>query len=164
MGKFPIKEVSSQRYLGYELSNDGTKSKDIEIRIDNGRNIIRKIKLMLDSIFLGEHYFKVGKTLIDSLLLGSILCNLEVSYNLTKGNITKLENVNEEALRTVLSLPQTSPKKMLYLLLGAIPISVLLSSRRIYYLQHILNQNENLLLKKFYFVQDKSKTAEIGLL
>ena len=114
---------------------------------------------MLDSIFLGEHYFKVGKTLIDSLLLGSILCNLEVSYNLTKGNITKLENIHEEALRTVLSLPQTSPKKMLYLLLGAIPISFLLSSRRICYLQHILNQNENSLLKKFYFVQDKSKIS-----
>ena len=159
IGKFPIKEVSNQRYLGYELSNDGTNNKDIEIRINNGRNIIRKIKLMLDSLFLGEHYFKVGKTLIDSLLLGSILCNLEVAYNLTKGNITKLENIHEEAIRTVLSLPRTSPKKMLYLLMGAIPISFLLSSRRICYLHHILNQNENSLLKKFYFVQDKSKNS-----
>ena len=44
---------------------------------------------MLDSLFLGEHYFKAGETLIDSLLLRSILCNLEVAYNLKKSNITK---------------------------------------------------------------------------
>ena len=35
-------------------------------------------------MFFGKFNFKVGKTLIESMLLGTLLTNLEVTYNLTK--------------------------------------------------------------------------------
>ena len=48
--------------------------------------------------------------MIDSMLLGGILTNIEVAYNLTKNEIEKLENCHESGIRQLLSLPSKTPK------------------------------------------------------
>ena len=56
---------------------------------------------------------QIGKTMIDSMLLGAILTNIEVAYNLSKGEIDQLQKCHESALRKLLSLPSKTPKVML---------------------------------------------------
>ena len=108
-------------------------------------------------MFLGKYHFEAGKILIDSLLIGSILYNIEVSYNLTKANIKSLEQVHECALRMLLGLPKTSPRKMIYLLLGAVPLSHIIRKRRVNYLHHILSRNDYPLIKQFFIAQNCNK-------
>ena len=84
----------------------------------------------------------IGITLIESMLLGSILTNIEVAYNLTISEIEKLEKCHEMALRKLLNLPSKTPIQMLYFLTGSTPIRIFIKRRRLVYLHHIINQNE----------------------
>ena len=70
-------------------------------------------------MYFGQYYFEVGLTLIESMILGSILTNIEVAYNLVMAEIEKLDKCHEMALRKLLNLPSKSPKLMLYLLIGS---------------------------------------------
>ena len=121
-GKKEIKEVSHERYLGDIISSDGSNTMDILKKCNRGNGTINKIKSILESTYFGKYQFEIGKTLIDSMLLGSILVNSEVAYNISKEDINKFEKCHEKGLRMLLSLPVKSPKTMLYLLTGSIPI------------------------------------------
>ena len=111
-------------------------------------------------MFFGSFYFEVGKTMIESMLLGSILNNIEVAYNLTKTEIEKLQKCHEMGIRKLLSLPSKTPKKMLYLLTGSVPIEFIIQRRRLIYLHHILNQENESLLKTFFEHQYKTRKSK----
>ena len=76
------------------------------------------------------------------MLLGSILTNIEVAYNLTLSEIDHLEKSHEMALRKLLNLPAKTPKPMLYFMTGSTPVHSIVKRRRLVYLNHILNQRE----------------------
>ena len=120
------------------------------MKCNRGIGTINKIHNILETLYFGKFYFEVGKTMIESMLLGSILTNIEVAYNLSISEIEKLEKCHEMALRKLLSLPSKSPKPMLYFLTGSTPIRFLVQRRRLVYLHHILNQNEEALIKTFF--------------
>ena len=158
-GKVQIKEVNNEKYLGNKISADGTNKIDLTAKCNRGIGIVNKIETILETRFFGKYYFEVGKTLIESMLLGSILNNIEVAYNLTKSDIEQLQKCHEMGLRKLLSLPSKTPKKMLYLLTGSVPIEFLIERRRLIYLHHILNQENESLIKTFFEHQlDTRKT------
>ena len=103
--KVQIKEVENEKYLGNRLSADGTNTLDITTKCNRGTGIVNKIQTILETMFFGSYYFEVGKTMIESMLLGSILNNIEVAYNLTKPKIEKLQRCHEMGLRKLLYLP-----------------------------------------------------------
>ena len=160
IGKIKIKEVSTEKYLGTKLNADGTNIIDITTKCNRGIGTINKIQTILETKFFGKFYFEVGKTLIDSMLLGSLLTNIEVSYNLTMIEIEKLQKCHEMGLRKLLMLPSKTPIKMLYLLTGSVPIEFIVPRRRLVYLHHILNQDENSLLKTFFFHQLETRKSK----
>ena len=149
-GKMPIKDVTEVKYLGNKLSADGSNMVDIQMKVNRGFGTVNKILNILETMFFGKYYFEVGITMIESMLLGSILTNIEVAYNLTLSEIEKLEKSHEMALRKLLSLPSKSPKQMLYFLTGSTPVRFTIKRRRLVYLHHILNQEENSLLWTFF--------------
>ena len=63
-------------------------------------------------------------------------------------------------LRNFLSLPSKTPQKMLYLLTGSVPIEVLVPRRRLVYLHHILNQEEDSLSKTFFEHQHETRKSK----
>ena len=63
-------------------------------------------------------------------------------------------------LRKLLFLPSKTPIKMLCLLTGSVPIEFLVPRRRLVYLQHILNQDENSLLKTFFYHQLETRKSK----
>ena len=148
--KVQIKDVENEKYLGNRLSADGTNILDITTKCNRGTGIVNKIQTILETMFFGSYYFEVGKTMIESMLLGSILNNIEVAYNLTKPEIEKLQRCHEMGLRKLLYLPSKTPKCMLYLLTGSVPIEFLIQRRRLIFLHHILNQEDESLLKTFF--------------
>ena len=99
-------------------------------------------------------------TLIESMLLGSILTNIEVAYNLTVNEIESLEKCHEMCLRKLLNLPSKTPKPMLYFLTGSTPIRHTIKRRRLVYLHHILNQSEDSLLKTFFIQQLETRKSK----
>ena len=88
--------------------------------------------------------------MIESMLLGSILNNIEVAYNLTMSEIEKLEQCHESSLQKLLALPSKTPRQMLYFLTGSTPIRLTIQRRRLVYLHQIFNQDKESLLRTFF--------------
>ena len=97
---------------------------------------------ILDDMCFGPYQFEVASILRESLLINSILSNSEVWYNLSKTEIEQLEQIDEELLRKVLETGRSTPKVMLYLEMGCLPIRFIVKKRRIMYLHYILHQEK----------------------
>ena len=82
-----------------------------------------------------------------------MLYNSEVWFGVTNKEIEKLEQVDEMILRSVLSLPRSTPRPFLYLELGCLPIRYILITRRLMFLHYILNEDEHSLLHQVFQAQ-----------
>ena len=83
------------------------------------------------------------------MLLGSILTNIKVAYNLTISEIDHLEKCHEMALRKLLNLPAKTSKPTLYFLTWSTPVHSIVKRRWLVYLNHILKQGEESLERIF---------------
>ena len=59
----------------------------------------------------------------------------------------------------MLNAHSKTPKEMLYLETGAVPIRWIISQRRINYLRHILSRNKNELIRKVFEAQKEKPTS-----
>ena len=67
--------------------------------------------------------------------------------------MSKLESVDEDLLRKILSAHSKTPKELLYLETGNIPVRFMLKSRRLNFLWYILNEEDDTLLNRFFIAQ-----------
>ena len=58
----------------------------------------------------------------------------------------------------MLELPSKTPTKMLYFLTGSVPIRFQIQRRRLVYLHHILNEDQESLLRTFFEHQLETRT------
>ena len=115
---------------------------------------------MLDGIHFGKHFFKVGVLLRNTLLVSSVLFNSEAWYNVTNAELNLLETVDLMLLRQILKAPRGTPKEMIYLELGCIPLRELIRERRLMFLYYILHEEPNSLIYRFFQAQFKNKNKK----
>ena len=92
------------------------------MKCNRGIGTRNKIQNIPETMYINKYYFEIGITLIESMLLATILTNIEVAYNLTLSEIEKLEKCHETSLRKLLNVPCKTPTPMLYFLTGSTPI------------------------------------------
>ena len=107
-------------------------------------------------------------TLRELMFLNGIVTNSDIWYNLKKLEIEELEEIDRMLLRKILNTQISCPKEALYLESGAVPIGMILKSRRLNYLHYLVKENENSMLSKFFYAQWNSEarndwTAQIRL-
>ena len=142
------------------ISNDGKKFKNIKTRQNRGRGAINEIMSILQEIYFGKFYFEAAVILRNSLLISRLLFNSEAWYNVTDVEMKMLENIDELLMRKILKAPAKTPKVMLYLELGCVPIREIVRSRRLNFLHYILNQEKTSLIYKFLKAQLKNPTKK----
>ena len=71
-----------------------------------------------------------------------------VWYDLKSSQYEVLEQVDEYLLRKILNAHSKTPKEMLCLETGAIPIRFVIQNRRLSYLHHILTRNKMIGLRQ----------------
>ena len=148
MGEEPMADSQEEKYLGDIISNDGRNMKNIKARVNKGKGIVSRIMTLLEGIPFGKFYFEVAVILRNTLLVSSMLTNSEAWYNVTKAELDYLETVDLLLLRSILKAPKTTPKEMLYLELGCVPLRNLIQKRRISFLYYLLHQEPNSMLYK----------------
>ena len=146
-GSYDMQEVQSEKYLGDILSSDGKNVQNITARKNRGIGIVTQLMTKLEEICFGKHYFKVAIILRNSHLISSMLTNAEAWYNVTKADIELLESVDESLLRRILETPVSTPKEMLYLEMGVAPIRFIIKMRRLNFLQYMLKEDEDSLVR-----------------
>ena len=153
-------KVDSDKYLGNVVSSDCQNKLNIEARGNRGMGIISQIMMLLEEVPLGHHYFECAVLLRESLLINSILVNIEVSYGLTKSDIETLHTVDKILLHKILQAHSGTPVEALFLSLGCIPVKYIIMARRLNFLHYILNRPDSDLVKRFYLVQSKYPVKE----
>ena len=148
-----LKDTIQTKYLGCMLSNDGSNSQNIKIKVNKAfgtRNVIKTLIKGLEkyTVESGIVYFK-------SLLRGSMLFATEVMLNLSVKDVKLIEKSEEATLRDLVKTQCSAPRHILYLELGIVPARFVIKQRKVMYLKHILMQNESSLLKKVVNAQIK---------
>jgi hypothetical protein len=105
---------------------------------------------MLDYMCLGSFKYEVMVTLRNALLINSMLANAAVWYGVNKADLEQLEKVDSSLLAGCLAATHTTPRVMIYLSLGCIPVRFILQSRRILFLHYILSQDKESMIYKFF--------------
>ena len=95
---------------------------------------------ILETVSFGNFFFEIAMTLRESMFLNAILTNAEVWYNLTKSEIEELEELDRCLLRKFLGTKISCPKEALFLETGALPIGVLMKSKRVNYLHYLVKE------------------------
>ena len=148
-----MKDSDKEKYLGDIIDSNGKITGTIENRKKRGQGIITEIMAIINEIPFGEYRTEVALKLRESMLLNGMLFNSEAWHGLTLANIAALEVVDQALLRAILNAHRGTTKEFLYLETGTVPISWILSQRRINFLKHILSRGEDELLKKVYLAQ-----------
>ena len=157
-GLHAMEEVNSEKYLGDILSNDGKNTKNINARKNRGIGLVTQIMTKLEETCFGKFFFKVAIILRNSHLISSLLTNAEAWYNLTTAEIEILEGIHESFMRRVLEAPISTPKEIIYLELGIVPIRYIIRMRRLNFLQYILHEEEHSLVHSVLKTQLENPT------
>ena len=94
----------------------------------------------------------------NSLRISYLLTNSDAWHNLIEADLRNLEKIDEGLLSKVLATPITTPKEMLYLELGVIPIRFIIKSRRLNFLKYLLVQPCDSLVRQVLEAQLKHPT------
>ena len=148
-----MQQVSEWKYLCDILSSNSKQDENIKERISRASGAAKEVKQMLDDLCLGEFFYQGANILRSSLFLSSMISNSESWVNLSAKNISDLEALDEKLLRDILSAHAKTPKELLYLETGSLPVSYIIKSRRINFLHWILNEPESSLVRRFLEAQ-----------
>ena len=148
-----MQQVSEWKYLGDILSSNSKQDENIKERISRASGAAKETIQMLNDLCLGEFYFQGANILRSSLFISSLISNAEAWVNLSTKNISNLEALDEKLLRDILSAHAKTPKELLYLETGSLPVSYVIKSRRLNFLHWILSEPENSLVRRFFNAQ-----------
>ena len=159
-GEEEMELKEEEKYLGEIISKDGRNLKNIRARVNKGIGIMKNILNLLDGIPFGKFYYEVAIILRNSLFVSSVLYNSEVWYNLTNAELDLLETADIFLLRGILKAPKSTPKEMLFLELGILPLREIIRKRRLGFLHYILQQKSDSLIRKVFEAQNKYPTSK----
>ena len=160
IGKEKIQESNEEKYLGDIISKDGKNLKNIKARVAKGKGIVKKICSILEDVPFGRLFFEVALILRNTLLVSTVLCNSEAWFNLSKAELNLLESVDTMLLRRILNTPKTTPKEILFLELGVLPLREIIKQRRLSFLKYILDQSPNSIIFKVFENQCENRSKK----
>ena len=160
LGASRLESTDSEKYLGDIISKNGSNTKNIESRRTKGIGIVNQIMSKLEGTIFGPYYFEVGLILRGSNLINGILTNAEAWYGMKTSEIEQLEMVDEMMLRRFLEAGKCTPKEMLHLETGTLPLRFIIRVRRLMYFHYLLNEEENSLVNQFLRIQMKNPSKE----
>ena len=153
-----MKDSNQERYLGDQLRNDAKVKATIDDRVGKGYGIVTEINTILEEIPLGKYRVEIGLKLREAMLINGLLYNSEAWHGVEKDDIKRLEKIDELLLRSLMGSHQKTPIEFLYLETGSLPISHIISIRRMTYLRILLMRDEKELTRRILMEQQKNPT------
>ena len=154
--KEDMKEAHEVKYLGDMINDNGRPNSTILKRITRGYAIVGTIFAFLNDLPLGNKRIQVGLELRQAWLKNGILFNSEVWHSVSNTQIENLMAIDKYLLRGLIGAHAKVPLEHLYLELAALPLSYVISARRMIYLQTILKRSDEEVTKQVYKCQKKS--------
>ena len=145
-----MKRVEQEKYLGDIVHQNGKSNATIVERLSKGNAIVTNIKALIKDIPLGNRRIQIGIELRNAWFINGILYNSEVWPQLTQKSINDLCKLDQQLLRAILGAHSKVPIEMLYLETATLQIPQIITSRRLMYLQTIVQRSDEELTKRVY--------------
>ena len=128
------------------------------ICLTNGKNhaIVGNISAMLRDIPLGNRRTEVGLELRKSWFLNGCLFNSEVWGSINEANLKDLNIIDHKILKAIIGAQDKVPVEMLYLETSQLPLSHVISVRRILYWHTLLQRHKEELTSQVYYAMKQS--------
>ena len=151
-----MQSAQEVKYLGDMVHENGKPNSTVSSRIKRGYAIVSQILALLNDLPLGNLRIEVGLALRQAWLINGILFNCEVWNKTTKYQEEQLMSIDKYLLRGILSAHAKTPIEFIYLETGALPLSYVMSARRMIYLQTILKRHNEEIIRKVYECQKRN--------
>ena len=135
------------KYLGDFIHENNRPNSTINQRIKRGYTIVAHIFALLRDLPVGNLRVEIGLALRQAWLVNGILFNSEVWYSVSAKQVANLMDIDKYLLRGLVNAHAKVPLEHLYLELAVLPLSYVLSVRRMIYLQTILKRPDTELTK-----------------
>ena len=87
------------------------------------------------------------------MLINGTTTNAEIWYNFSQNEVQEFENLDKLFFRRILRVPKSTPIESFYLETGALPVGLIIQSRRLNYLHRILRSEKTGMLYSFFITQ-----------
>ena len=108
---------------------------------------------ILETVSFGNYFFEIALTLRESMFINGILTNKEIWYKIKQSEIEEIEELDRLLLIKIFGTKSSCPKEALFLESGAIPLGIIIKSRRLNYLNYLLKESPESMLSKFFLAQ-----------
>ena len=152
-GQTEIQHTSEQKYLGFVLSSSGDNMANIRAVQKKSIGIVKTAINKLNSLKLGKYYFESAVIIMNVMVRPSILYASDTYYQLKETEIRHLERIEENYMRQVLHTTKGCPINQLYFSLGQYPARFEIQKSRLLFLKYILNEDNDSLHSKFFYLQ-----------
>ena len=156
VNKKPIKYSEKEKYLGDYLTKFANPMATMGDRRQKGEGILSNIRAILEDVPLGKRRLETGLTLREAWFLNETLYNSEVWCSYKETNLKVLEVLDRKILRSIVGTHSKVPWKVLYLETSVLPISSVITARRLLNLQTILKRSTKEIIRKVYEAQKSS--------
>ena len=109
IGGIKLEQVKHHEYLGTFISEDGSRNKEIESRISEGKSVSNEIVQVLKTTELSRVRLKYVKMLSNACLDGKVKYGCAVWSELKSGQEKELNNLKVKVMKRVLELSYSTP-------------------------------------------------------
>ena len=164
-----LNNVASVKYIGDPFNSKGDNKDLIQDRIARGTSAMISIEAMMMDLQLGTQSISVHLLLYRSLILSVMLFNSQAWDNLSKHDIDQLITLQLKVIKKIVGASRTTSNAFTFLELGVLPLNYEIDKRRLAFLHHILNLEEEDPVAKLYVNQtqlsgEKNWANEIKIL
>ena len=146
-----ITEAKMYKYLGDQVANKWNIL--YEKRWEKAQGYSSTCQAMSTEFSLGFHKYAIAKLLHQSIFVNGTLVNMETWPHCTNSRIETFERTEQTFFRKILNAHSKTPIECLYLEIGAVPLRFHLMTRRIMYLQCILQRDNDEITKRVVLCQ-----------
>ena len=137
-----MKESDKEKYLGDFLTNKANSKDTVESRKARGYAILGNISALLKDVPMGNRRTQIGIALRESWFLNS--CGVQ------EANLKDLNIIDHQILQAITGAQAKVPTEMLYLETSQLPLSHVISVRRLGYWHTILRRPATELIREIY--------------
>ena len=156
VGENILEKTNEQKYLGFVLSAIGDNMANINSIKKKSIGNIKKIMNKLNSLNLMNYYFECSLVFLKVMLRPGNLYASKTYYCFSEMQIRHIERIEEGYLRQILKTTKGCPIVQMYLEVGLVPARFEIQRSRLLWLKTILEQNENSMLYKFFYLQKEN--------
>ena len=154
LGKMPIDETTTYRYLGDEISNDGKNTINLNSRRIKTQTTTTSINTIASTEVLRMIETPVLLNLHEAITIPGLLANAE-SWNLSKTETNELERIEIQSLKNLFDLPIHQPTPSIIFSFGILYSKQRIEQKRLIYLHRILKRTDSHWTKKVLLALDE---------